>query len=115
MMNKKCFLPNKTDEMTKWSVRKEAFFCNIKSQGKIPFPPGILYEFITYQLCGFFKQCTQFLQCIFFNTGYIGAADVQFFGNFPLCLFFISKKSVPETDYLILFWRKRGFQRIHQK
>ena len=36
-----------------------------------------------------------FLQGVFFNSGYIGAADVKVPGDFPLRLFLFAKQPVP--------------------
>ena len=60
------------------------------------------------------KDASEFFQRVFFNAGYIGPADIQLSGYFPLGLLRNSKETVAQTDHLIFFWGKKLFHIGHQ-
>ena len=46
------------------------------------------------------------MECIFFDAGYVGAADRKFSGNFTLSPGFLAVQTIAAADDMVFFWRK---------
>ena len=54
----------------------------------------------------FWEKSAEFLECIFFDAGYVGAADRKFSGNFTLSPGFLAVQTIAAADDMVFFWRK---------